>query len=96
MCEVALPNREIAHVYNKDILEKLDNIVPQSIAIAIQEAIYSNNAALPKKQFRKLLLESVSCYDTAGENFYHGLVLGLCAIMNNRYYITSKHCPECK
>ena len=42
-----------------------------------------------KKQLRKLLLESVSCYDIAGENFYHGLVLGLCAITNNRYYITS-------
>ena len=89
MCKVALPNREIAHVYNKEILEKLDNIVPQSIAIAIQEAIYTNNAAALKKQLRRLLLESVSCYDTAGENFYHGLVLGLCAITNNRYYITS-------
>jgi len=89
MCEVALPNREIAHVYNKEILEKLDSVVPQSIAIAIQEAIYSNNASALKRQLRKLLLESVSCYDTAGENFYHGLVLGLCAITNNRYYITS-------
>ena len=63
--------------------------MPQSIAIAIQEAIYTNNATALKKQLRKLLLESVSCYDTAGENFYHGLVLGLCAITNNRYYITS-------
>ena len=89
MCEVALPNREIAYVYNKEILEKLDSIVPQSIAIAIQEAIYTNNAAALRKQLRKLLLESVSCYDIAGENFYHGLVLGLCAITNNRYYITS-------
>lgn len=89
MCKVALPNREIAHVYNKEILEKLDNIVPQPIAIAIQEAIYTNNAPALKKQLRKLLLESVSCYDTAGENFYHGLVLGLCAIASNRYSITS-------
>lgn len=24
-----------------------------------------------------------------GENFYHGLVLGLCAILDNRYYVTS-------
>lgn len=89
MCEVALPNKEIAFVYNKEILEKLDHIVPQSIAISIQEAIFTNNAAALKKQLRKLLVESVSCYDTAGENFYHGLVLGLCAIMDNRYYITS-------
>lgn len=89
MCEVALPNKEISYVYNKKIIEKLDHIVPQSIAIAIQESIYTNNAVALKKQLERLLLESASCYDIAGENFYHGLVLGLCAIMNNRYYITS-------
>lgn len=89
MCEVALPNKEISYVYNKEIIEKLDHIVPQSIAIAIQESIYTNNAVALKKQLERLLLESASCYDIAGENFYHGLVLGLCAIMNNRYYITS-------
>ena len=38
---------------------------------------------------QKLLLESVSNFDTAHENFYHGLVLGLCVIMDNRYEITS-------
>ena len=89
LCEVALPNKEITYVYNKEILEKLEGIVPESIAIGIQEAFYTNNAASLKKQLRKLLLEAVSCYDTAGENFYHGLVLGLCAITNDRYHITS-------
>ena len=89
MCEVSLPNQEIAHVYNKEILEKLDTIMPQPIAAAIQEAMYTNNAEALKKQLRKLLLESVSCYDTSGENFYHGLVLGLCAVTNNRYFISS-------
>lgn len=89
MCEVALPNKEIAYVYNKEILEKLDTIMPQSIAAAIQESMYTNNVAGLKKQLQKLLLESVSCYDIAGENFYHGLVLGLCAVTNNRYFISS-------
>lgn len=89
MCEVALPNKEIAHVYNKEILEKLDGIVPQSVAIAIQEAICTNDPEAVKKYLRKLLLESASCFDTVGENFYHGLLLGLCAIMDNRYMISS-------
>ena len=31
----------------------------------------------------------MSSYDAAGENFYHGLVLGLCATMDNRFFITS-------
>ena len=89
MCEVALPNKEITFVYNKEILGKLNNIIPQATAIAIQEAIYSGNGEILQEQLGKLLIQSVSCYDTAGENFYHGLVLGLCAMLDNRYIITS-------
>jgi hypothetical protein len=89
MCEVALPNKEITFVYNKEILQKLHNIVPQATAIAIQEAIYSNNVASLQKHLGTLLMQSASCYDTIGENFYHGLILGLCATLDNRYYITS-------
>ncbi len=89
MCEVALPNKEITFVYNKEILGKLNNIIPQATAIAIQEAIYSGNGEILQEQLGKLLIQSVSCYDTVGENFYHGLVLGLCAMLDNRYIITS-------
>ncbi len=89
MCEVAIPNKEIAFVYNKEILQKLNNMLPQSTAISIQEAIYSNNIVLLQKHLGKLLLETVSYYDTVGENFYHGLVLGLCAMLDNRYMISS-------
>ena len=89
MCEVALPNKEITFVYNKEILGKLNNIIPQATAIAIQEAIYSGDGESLQEQLGKLLIQSASCYDTAGENFYHGLVLGLCAMLDNRYIITS-------
>ena len=89
MCEVALPNKEIAFVYNKEILQKLDNIFPQATAISIEEAIYSGDGTALQKHLRTLLLQSASSFDTAGENFYHGLVLGLCATMDNRYIISS-------
>ncbi len=89
MCEVALPNKEITFVYNKEILQKLNNIIPQATAISIQEAIYTGNAAALQKHLGTLLMQSASSYDTVGENFYHGLVLGLCAALDNRYYITS-------
>ena len=89
MCEVAIPNKEIAFVYNKEVLQKLHKIVPQSTAISIQEAIYSNNATALQKHIGTLLMQSASSYDTVGENFYHGLVLGLCATLDNRYYITT-------
>lgn len=89
MCEVALPNKEIAFVYNKEILMKLDGMIPQATTVAIQEAIYLEDINLLKKHLSRLLMQSVSYYDTVGENFYHGLMLGLCAMFDNRYFVSS-------
>ena len=89
MCEVALPNKEISFVYKKEILDQLTEIVPQASAISIQEALYTGDAGSLKEQIRRLLLESVSFFDTSDESFYHGFVLGLCALMDNRYYVRS-------
>ena len=89
MCEVSIPNREIGFVYKKEILDQLSEIVPQGLAVSIQESLFAGDAAKLKESMEKLLLESVSFYDTSDESFYHGLVLGLCAMMDNRYYIRS-------
>ena len=85
---VAIPNLEIKGVYRSEILEKLEPMIPQSTASAIQLAVYSNDAQSLQKNLRKLLLQSVSCFDAVGENFYHGLLLGLCATME-QYMVTS-------
>lgn len=81
MCRVALPNREISYVYRKEILRKLSDIVPQASVISIQEAIYSRRVDVLKKHLEQLLMQAVSCFDTGGELFYHGFMLGLCAAM---------------
>ena len=66
MCEVAAPNREIAIVYNKEILQKrMTHVIPQSTAISIQEALYEKDANKLRIQMTKLLKQSVSYYDTA-------------------------------
>ena len=88
MCEVALPNKEISYVYHKEILQRLDYIIPQSIAISIQEAIYFGDGEKLKTSIQKLLTQSVSSFDIAGENFYHGFMLGLCALLGE-FYLTS-------
>ena len=89
MCQVSLPNKEIAFVYNKEILSRMEHIVPQPLAISIQEAIFKNDAERLGALLEKLLHESVSYYDTAKEIFYHGLVLGLCAMFSDSYSVTS-------
>ena len=89
MCEAALPNKEIAFVYKKEIMDRLQDMIPQSTAISIQEALYSGNVAALQAGLEKLLLQSASYYDTVGELFYHGLLLGLTAMMDDRYFVTS-------
>ena len=90
MCEVALPNREISLVYNKEILQRLENLIPQSTAISIQEAIFSGDNARLKAQIQTLLMQSVSSFDTAGENFYHSFMLGLCALMSGAFLTSNR------
>lgn len=90
MCEVALPNREISLVYNKEILQKLNNIIPQPTAISIQEAIFSGDNEKLKTAVQTLLTQSVSSFDTAGENFYHGFMLGLCALLGGSFVSSNK------
>lgn len=89
MCELAIPNREISFVYNKEILERMSQMIPHGVAMDVHVALYSGNREKLKASLEKLLLQSVSYYDVAKESFYHGFVLGLCAVMDNRYEITS-------
>ena len=35
------------------------------------------------------MLQTISFHDAASEAFYHGLILGLCAMLDDRYRITS-------
>ena len=37
-----------------------------------------------------LLTQSVSFFDTAGENFYHGFMLGLCALMSGTFATSNR------
>lgn len=94
MCELALPNKEISFVYNKEILQKLNHIIPQSMAISIQEAIYSGDSKRIQALIHSLLLQSASSFDTAGENFYHGFMLGLCAMLSNSYTTSNRESGE--
>ena len=88
-CKVAIPNKEISYVYEKEVLGRLENIVPQSSAIAIQTAIFERDGEKLQAELRKLLINTISYNDTANESFYHGLTVGLCAAMNNYYYVYS-------
>ena len=89
MCQVSIPNKEIAFVYAKEIISRLHPAGVESTAAAIQQAIFEKDAAALQKSIEKYLLETVSVYDSGSEAFYQGLMIGLCAILNNRYAVRS-------
>lgn len=90
ICDVSIPNKEIAFVYNKEILQKLKNMISPSVSIKIQEALLNKDTDRLKDSIRTLLIESVSYFDTAKETFYHGLMLGLCAVMSGHYLTSNR------
>lgn len=89
ICDIAIPNKEIFYVYEREILSALSNVISQSTAIAIQQALITQDIPKLETHLQKLLLDTISSFDYAHENFYHGLILGICAIMNNRYRVDS-------
>ena len=86
MCDVAIPNKEISFVYEKEILNRTNQ---NSVAISINQAIFSGDAQKLQSVLEEFMLQSISFMDGANEGFYHGMMLGLCAVLGNRYRVRS-------
>lgn len=86
MCDVSIPNKEIAFVYEKEILNRTNQ---NNISISIQQAIFSKDASKLQSLLEDFMLKSIYTIDGANESFYHGMMLGLCAILSNQYQIKS-------
>ena len=89
MCKVCIPNKEITFVYAKEILGRLNLPESESTAVEISRAVYDKDIEKLKASIEKYLIQTISVYDTGSEAFYQGLMLGLCAILNNRYQVKS-------
>lgn len=85
MCDVAIPNKEITFVYEKEVLNRTNQ---NSLAISISQAIFSKDTQKLQALLEDFMVKSISS-DGANEGFYHGMMLGLCAILGNRYKIRS-------
>lgn len=86
MCDVAIPNKEITFVYENEVLNRTNQ---NSLAISISQAIFSKDTQKLQALLEDFMVKSISSIDGANEGFYHGMMLGLCAILGNRYKIRS-------
>lgn len=86
MCDVAIPNKEITFVYENEVLNRTNQ---NSLAISISQAIFSKDTQKLQALLEDFMVKNISSIDGANEGFYHGMMLGLCAILGNRYKIRS-------
>ena len=86
MCNVGIPNREIAFVYEKEILNKTNQ---NGIAVSISQAIFLGDTDKLQTLLEQFMLQSISYMDVTNESFYHGMMLGLCAVLSNSYQVRS-------
>ncbi len=88
---VTIPNKEIASVYKSEILSHFlqKGIITRTTANKIAESLYANDHKKLQSAVAEYLDKSISFYDGGAEGFYHGLMLGLIALMDNQYKIKS-------
>ncbi|MEQ2533597.1 AAA family ATPase [Lachnospira hominis (ex Hitch et al. 2024)] len=91
LCEVSIPNREIAAVYKSEILSHFlqVGVITRNTANKIAESLYANDYKKLQNSVAEYMDKSISFYDGGTEGFYHGLMLGLIALMDNQYKIKS-------
>ena len=86
MCDVAIPNKEILYVYEKEVLNRTNR---NDVSISIHQAIFSKDASKLQSLLENFMLKSISTMDGASEAFYHGMMLGLCAVLGSQYQVRS-------
>lgn len=89
LCDVSIPNREIAIVYEKEILARMEDIIPMASSTAVLRALLLREDEKVQEELQKFLRETISYHDAAAEGFYHGLLLGISAMLNQYYFVTS-------
>lgn len=89
ICSVTIPNREIRSIFQKEILDQYTSLFTGSILRNFESALRTGNTKNFTDTLQKYLLQSASSFDTAQENFFHGTVFGMLAIMSDSYYISS-------
>ena len=86
MCDVAIPNKEILYVYEKEVLNRTNQ---NNVSISVHQAIFSKDANKLQSLLENFMLKSISTMDGASEAFYHGMMLGLCAVLGSQYQVRS-------
>ena len=86
---IAFPNRELRRVFRDDILARMKRQPSGQFVGRLTRSLSSGDAERFRKSLEDFLSVSASYFDTAKEDFFHGLLLGLLAALIESYEIRS-------
>lgn len=95
MCHLTIPNREISFMFGKKILVQFEPIIPKSTAMSVRESIYRADVEALRRHIYNLIVQTIGFNSPDSDRiFYHGLVLGMCSMLGNRYHVITSSDQE--
>ena len=89
-CRLQIPNKEIRDAYQFEILQRMKDTMAVSDLYAMLDALLCGDAETFSDDLQHYIAQFVSAYDAANkESFYHGLLLGMTALVLNDYTVES-------
>lgn len=89
LTKLVLPNKEVRSVYAGEILQNLSDGLERTDFYIMLEDMLEGNSEEFEEYLQLIIQEIASAFDTAvnkQESFYHGLMLGLTAMLHGRGY----------
>lgn len=86
------PNQEILMLYRSTVRHWFTQRSDESVYQKLLQSLVEGNLSLFLPLFQRILLESISYFDTSGqapEKFYHGFVLGLVVSLSSTHIVHS-------
>ena len=88
--ELAIPNREIRYLYQREILNRVDRSYGEVVFYKMGLAMQAGDAEEFQRRLQGIVRRAVSSFDTAQqESFYHGLMLGFTLYYESDYRVES-------
>ncbi|WP_278967488.1 AAA family ATPase [Megasphaera elsdenii] len=90
LCDLVIPNREVRDVYRAEIIDRVKSGLSAAHLEKMMMDLLNGQAKAFSDGLSKYLRYYISAFDTANkESFYHGLLLGMTALLVPTYVVDS-------
>ncbi|SDB36462.1 PD-(D/E)XK nuclease superfamily protein [Butyrivibrio sp. INlla16] len=87
--QLRIPNKEIVSIFRREVLERMSGSRSSEIENALIEKLLKGDAAELETALSDFILNYVSYFDAGTEGFYHGMMLGILAMVFDTHRVES-------